>query len=343
MPPTILDIATHAATSKSTVSRYLNGGSVSKKAAEAIEHAIVALGYTPNVNARRLVSHKSHTIGVVLDDISDHIYGALLSGIQTAAHRLGYICTFFSRKPTHAAESDYLDLFTSRQVDGLLFATFRVRDAAEVALLAQSRQPIVLIGEHTGVLHMPSVDVDNVSGTLEEITYLIGHGRRRIAYLAGPKAMSASQSRLRGYEKALELHGIPVEEALIEHTGWSVEEGFEAARRLLQRTDFDALVGSNAYCTYGAVRALKDAGRHIPIDVAVASFDDDVLTAFTRPSLTTLQQPLARIGQIAVEQLVSRMEGGNDMMSTTYVQPKLILRESTDFQADTTQGGVVSC
>lgn len=337
MLPTILDIATLAGTSKSTVSRYLNGGSVAGQTAEAIERAIAELGYTPNVNARRLVSHKSHTIGVVLDDIADHIYGELLGGIQTVAHQLGYICTFFSRKPTGAAESDYLDLFTSRQVDGLLFATFRSRDAQEVAKLARSHQPIVLIGEHTGVLRMPSVDIDNLSGTLEEVMHLIEHGRKRIAYLAGPENMSASASRLRGYEKALELAGLPMEVSLIENTGWSVQEGFQAAQRLMARTDFDALVGSNSYCTYGAVRALKDAGRHIPTDVAVAAFDDDILCSFTRPSLTTLQQPLARMGRVAVEQLVALIDGENDTLSTTYVQPKLILRESTDFtsQSDT--------
>lgn len=333
MPPTILDIANESGTSKSTVSRYLNGGSVSPKAAVAIERAVEALGYAPNVNARRLVSHKTHTIGVVLDDISDHIYGALLSGIQSAAHRLGYICTFFSRKPTDATESSYLSLFSSRQVDGLIFATFRFRDAAEEAQLAQSRQPIVLIGEHTSILHMPSVDIDNVGGTLEEVSCLIERGCRRIAYLVGPKEMSASASRLRGYEKALELHGIAADEALIEQSGWSVEAGFDAAKRLLARTSFDALVGSNSYCTYGAVRALKDAGKHIPTDVAVAAFDDDVLTSFTRPSLTTLRQPLTKIGEIAMEQLVARMEGGSDTLSTTYVKPKLILRESTDFSA----------
>lgn len=329
MLPTILDIAQIAGTSKSTVSRYLNGGSVSKTTAAAIESAIDQLGYTPNVNARRLVSQQSHTIGVVLDDISDMIYGALLSGIQTVAHEHGFICNFFSRKPTGASEASYLDLFTSRQVDGLLFATFRKRDPAEVALLAKSKHPIVLIGEHTGVLRMSSVDVDNLSGTLEEVSYLLDLGRRRIAYLAGPESMSASASRLRGYEKALELGDTPLDKALIEPSGWTVEEGYRAAKALLARTDFDALVGSNSYCTYGAVRALKEAKRQIPGDVAVAGFDDDILCAYTRPSLTTLAQPMNRIGALAVEQLVKIIAGDSEALSSIYVQPRLVLREST--------------
>lgn len=330
MMPTILDIAETAGTSKSTVSRYLNGGSVSKKTAEAIERAIETLGFTPNINARRLVSQRSHTLGVVLDDISDHIYGAMLSGIQTVAHQLGYICNFFSRKPTGASEASYLDLFTSRQVDGLLLSTFRKRDPGEVAELARSHQPIVLIGEHTGALRLPSVDVDNVSGTLEEVSHLIELGRTRIAYLRGPEIMSASASRLRGYEKALEFAGIPLDDALIEPCDWSVDAGYKAAQRLLARTDFDALVGSNAYCAYGALRALKDAGKRIPADIAVAAFDDELLSLYARPAMTTLSQPLSRMGEIAVQQLVQLIEGETDSLSATYVQPKLIVRASTD-------------
>lgn len=329
MLPTILDIADKASTSKSTVSRYLNGGSVGKKTANAIELAIEELGYTPNVNARRLVSQKSQIIGVVLDDISDYIYGAILSGIQTVAHQHGYICTFFSRKPTGASEASYLDLFTSRQVDGLLFATFRKRDGGEVDQLAESGQPIVLIGEHSGVLRLPSVDVDNQSGTTEEINHLIRLGHRRIAYLAGPDQMSASASRLRGYERALAMHGIALDASLIEETGWTVQDGEAAAKALLKRTQFTALVGSNAFCTYGAMQALQTAGLCIPEDVAVAGFDDDILMSLSKPPITTLAQPFMRMGSVAVEQLVPLMQGESELYSTIYVQPKLILREST--------------
>ncbi len=330
MPPTILDIALHAGTSKSTVSRYLNGGSVGKDTAAAIERAIEELGYAPNVNARRLVSHKSHTIGVVLDDISDYIYGAMLSGIQAGAHQHGYVCTFFSRRPTEATEASYLDLFKSRQVDGLIFATFRKRNPAEVMLLAQSGQPIVLIGEHSGVLRLPTVDVDNLSGTLEEVTYLIGQGHRRIAYLAGPSGMSASASRLRGYEQAMELAGIASEAALMERLeNWTVDAGYQAARKLLARTKFTALAASNSYSAFGAARAMQEAGLSIPGDVAIAAFDDDILCTYTNPPLTTLSQPFSRMGSLAVSQLVEIMRGETEVTSTVYVQPKLILREST--------------
>jgi len=329
MPPTILDIAREAGTSKSTVSRYLNGGSVGKETLAAIEHAIEKLGYAPNVNARRLVSHQSRTIGVVLDDISDYIYGAVLSGIQQVAREHGYVCTFFSRLPTHATEASYLELFQSRQVDGLIFATFRRRDPDEVARLARSGHPIVLIGEHAGLLPLPSVDVDNVSGTLKEVSHLIALGHRRIAYLAGPETMSASASRLRGYQKALDLNGIPQEEALVAQTGWTVDEGCRAAKRLLSQTQFTALVGSNSFCTYGAARALQEAGLRIPEDVALAAFDDDILCAYTNPPLTTLAQPFRRMGSIAVEQLVLLMRGETDVYSTIYVQPKLVIRESS--------------
>ncbi|MDR1262993.1 MAG: substrate-binding domain-containing protein [Oscillospiraceae bacterium] len=270
----------------------------------------------------------------MLDDISDYIYGAMLAGIQTVAHRHGYVCTFFSRQPSGATEASHLELFESRQVDGLLFATFHKRDPLEVRLLAQSQKPIVLIGEHHGALYVPSVDIDNALGTMEEVSYMIRQGRRRIAYLSGPEMMSASEARLNGYEQALEMSGTPIDAALIEPTLWSVEGGYKATKRLMARTTFDALVGSNSYCSYGAVLALKEAGWSIPEDVAVAAFDDDALCRYTSPSLTTLSQPLTRMGEIAAEQLAARIREENVDRSAIYVQPQLILRASTAARTD---------
>ncbi|GHU75477.1 LacI family transcriptional regulator [Clostridia bacterium] len=329
MPSTILDIAALTGISKSTVSRYLNKGSVGKNSAQVIESAIKQLDYAPNINARRLVSHKSGILGIVIDDISDYIYGAMLSGIQSAANEHGFMCTFFSRKPTQAAETSYLHLFAGGQVDGLLFASFRKRNPDEVRLLIRSGQPIVLIGEHSGEQRLSSVDVDNLNGTMEEVLHIIKQGHRRIAYLAGPEPMSASAARLRGYQKALEISGIELDPDLVEQIGWSVLEGERGAKILLARTNFTSLVGSNSFCTYGAMTALQAAGYRVPEDISVAGFDDDLLTTIAKPALTTLSQPFARIGSTAVEQLVRLIAGESEQHAAIYIQPKLIVREST--------------
>lgn len=120
---TILDIAVQAGTSKSTVSRYLNGGSISQQKAEQIEAAIVRSGYSPNVNARRLVRSQSNMVGIVFDDISNYVYGDMMAGFQDAARAHGFNCMFLSRATGNRIEADFLPLVSSSMVDGLIFVS----------------------------------------------------------------------------------------------------------------------------------------------------------------------------------------------------------------------------
>ncbi len=313
-----MDIAARAETSKSTVSRYLNGGSISQVTANRIRRAIKELEYQPNVNARRLVNSRANAIGIVFDDISNYIYGDMMAGIQSAAREFGYTCLFLSRASERALESESLSLFASSMVDGLILVTFAQRDPQDVRLLRESGLPIV--------------DVDNLNGTQAEVEMLIRQGHRRIAYLQGPDNMPAAHSRQRGYLRALECAGIEADRNLIVRVNWTVKDAYRTVSRLVQEQSFTALVGSNASSTYGGLQALMDAGKRVPQDVAVAGFDDDPICEHTRPSITTLSQPLAQMGRIAANQLVSRIRGGPDNVCATYVLPTMMLRETTPKQ-----------
>lgn len=329
MAVTILDIALKAGTSKSTVSRYLNGGSISQEKAQQIEQAIAALDYRPNVNARRLVSNCTNMIGIVFDDISNYIYGEMMAGIQSVAGQEGYGCMFLSRAAEQAKESDYLSLFSSSTVDGLISVTLGQRDAAQVRTLRDSGLPIVLVGDASGVNGLPTIDVDNLNGTRMEVDYLIQQGHRRIAYLKGPSHMPAAHSRLKGYLKALSDADIPPEDGLIREVSWTVADAYKSVTQLLKEESFTALVGSNAYSTYGGVQAIIDSGRSIPSDIAIAGFDDAAICEHTRPSITTLNQPFQQMGRMAANQLIARIQGDEESIYTTYVLPKLVLRETT--------------
>ncbi|HIU20073.1 MAG TPA: LacI family DNA-binding transcriptional regulator [Candidatus Limiplasma stercoravium] len=332
MAVTIMDIAARAETSKSTVSRYLNGGSISQVTANRIRRAIKELEYQPNVNARRLVNSRANAIGIVFDDISNYIYGGMMAGIQSAAREFGYTCLFLSRASERALESESLSLFASSMVDGLILVTFAQRDPQDVRLLRESGLPIVLVGDAAGEAGLPTVDVDNLNGTQAEVEMLIRQGHRRIAYLQGPDNMPAAHSRQRGYLRALECAGIEADRNLIVRVNWTVKDAYRTVSRLVQEQSFTALVGSNASSTYGGLQALMDAGKRVPQDVAVAGFDDDPICEHTRPSITTLSQPLAQMGRIAANQLVSRIRGGPDNVCATYVLPTMMLRETTPKQ-----------
>lgn len=328
MAATINDIAAYAGTSKSTVSRYLNGGSISQDVSGRIEKAIEQLDYQPNVNARRLVKSCTNVIGIVFDDISNYIYGDMMAGIQQAASRRGYSCIFLSRSQ-EKRESDYLSMFQSSSVDGLVCVTFGKRDAEQVRLLRDSGMPVVLVGEAAGETDVPTVDVDNMGGTMAEVRWLITQGHKRIAYLEGPDNMPAAISRRRGYLHALENAGITPDPNLIVKVGWSVKDAYKAVRELAEKEQFTALVGSNAYSTYGGLQALLDKGLRVPQDVAVAGFDDAPILQYAKPSITTLNQPLFQMGEMATEQVINRIQGKSGASCATYAMPTLVMREST--------------
>ena len=329
MSLTIMDIAVKAGTSKSTVSRYLNGDSVSPQTAEKIRRVIRRTGYSPNVNARRLVKNQSFMLGVIFDDIANYTYGGMLDGVQKAARAKGYDCLFLSRATDQREEPAFLDLVTSSMVDGLIMITLARRNPALTRQLSDSGLPVVLVGDGAGCASLPRVDVDNQSGTRMEIEHLLSLGHRRIAYLKGPDSMPAAPARERGYLEALAGRGIPPDPDLIVQTGWSVQEAYQAVRALAQKTSFTALAASNAYAAYGSFQALCDLGMRVPEDVAVAGFDDDPLLEYVRPGITTLRQPWSQMGAAAVEQLVARLDGKAPPLSPQCVLPRLIERGST--------------
>lgn len=327
---TIFDIAVQAGTSKSTVSRYLNGGSISPQKAEQIEAAIERSGYSPNVNARRLVKSQSSMVGIVFDDISNYVYGDMMAGFQDAARVHGFNCLFLSRATGSRIEADFLPLVSSSMVDGLIFVSMGRRLPENVQLLEQSGSPIVLVGDACGTDALPVVDVYNSRGTEEEVAYLIERGHRRIAYLQGPSSMPASETRLQGYLHALESAGIAPDQALIRQVSWTIKDAYKQVSEMLKETNFTALIGSNAYSTYGGLLAVTDSGRRVPEDIAVAGFDDDPICAHTRPGITTLKQPFHCIGEKALETLLALIAGEPLAKKTpTLITPELIVRETT--------------
>ena len=346
MAATIIDIAELAGTSKSTVSRYLTGGTVKKKTAASIEAAISSLQYEPNINARRLVQAKTNVIGVVFDDISMYFYAEIMQGIQDVANQSQYICNFFSRANCNRREADFLSLFAQGQVDGIVFATFRQRDAQEIASIAATGLPVVLLGsraDHSGISH---VDVDNRLGISELVAYLHSMGHRRIAYLNGPQVMPAAFSRLDGYMQGLRNCGIPFEKGLVADVPWSVEGGRAAIEELAARREsYTALIGSNEFCAFGAARALQAMGVSVPEDVSVAGFDDSPLLQYASPSITTLRQPFLQMGQMAVRQLMARLQDPQTTPVSIYLQPRLMVRDScakahmAEANAETEEGG----
>lgn len=330
MNPTIHDVARLANTSKSTVSRYLNGGNVKKKTKEALEKAITELNYHPNANARNLVLNKTRTIAIVVDSITNTFYSQIIAGIEQVAAQKGYNCIFLSwTSNLYENETSFLKLVLEGKADGIILISFRKRDEQDLNVYKQSRYPVILIGDNGGRDDIYSIDVDNYSGIEELVKYLYRIGHRNIAYISGPKKAAATKHRLSGYldaVKALRLNDNP---QLIMDSDWSNKGGYKAMEQLLHIKDFTAVIASNDETAIGALRALQQRGFQVPEDFSVAGFDDIPIASWVYPRLTTMRQPFRDIGTLAAERMLQLLtKDKNVIPGHASLMPKLIIRDS---------------
>lgn len=328
MEPTIHDVAKLANTSKSTVSRYLNGYKVKQATQEAIEKAIAELNYHRNANARRLVMNKTYTIGIVVDDISNIFYSGIIKGIETVAGKNGYNCIFLSWTSNYDKEISFLNLLYEGQVDGLIMVSFRKRDPEDLMQIKEAQYPITLIGDHGELEGIFSVDVDNAAGIAEGIAYLHRNGHRHIAYISGPENMSATKYRYKGYRQALEEFGLIYNPDWVIESDWSNQSGYASMEKLMKMDEVTAVVASSDEVAIGALRAIQEHGKHVPGDISIVGFDDITVANWVYPALTTVRQPFREIGTMAAEGLFRKINRVEEEARSYLLKPKLIIRDS---------------
>jgi DNA-binding LacI/PurR family transcriptional regulator len=329
MGPTIHDVARLAGTSKSTVSRYLNGQKVKKETQEALERAIRELNFHRNANARRLVMSKTNTIGVIVDDISNIFYSGIIRGIEQVAKLKGYNCIFLSWTSNYNNEISFLNLLYEGQVDGLILVSFRKREPEDLMKIKETTYPVAIIGDHGEMDGLFSVDVDNAAGVADIVAYLHGLGHRRVAYIAGPAHAAANKYRLKGYRQAMERLGMTYNPDLVVESDWSNQGGYEAMKRLMAVRGFTAVIASNDETAIGALRAAQEQGWTVPEELSIVGFDDITISEWVYPSLTTVRQPFLEMGKQAAEGLFDKIEGTNRFSPVSrLLKPKLIIRDS---------------
>jgi LacI family transcriptional regulator len=175
------------------------------------------------------------------------------------------------------------------------------------------------------------VDIDNVAGAYSAVTHLVRLGRRRIACITGPSGSLAAADRKRGYLNALQERRVPVDESLIVYGDFTETSSYEAMRRLL-RYGLDAVFVASDSMALGALRALREAGKGVPDDVAMVGFDDMPQAATADPPLTTVRQPIQRAGVLAVEMLIDILENGAEPARRIILPTELVIRESCGSQ-----------
>lgn len=327
---TIRDVASHAGVSHQTVSRVINGNpNVSVITREKVLATISELGYVPSPMARGLISNRTHSIGIVADDISDQFFARVVAGAERAARARGYYLMIGSVEPEDD-ERGYLRLMLERRVEGLLLARPSVPlQISDLAPVMQAGVPIVSVGS-SGVPGI-GVDVDNRQGGYDATRHLLEHGHRAIATIVGPADWPSSAARLAGYRKAIAEAGVPYDETLVEQAdNWGLESGRAAAARLCEGgASFTALFAHSDLTALGAIRQLRLSGRSIPQDISVVGYDDLPVAAYVDPPLTTVHQPMEEVGALAASLLLDQLVEGVGRVDEERLLPaELVSRQS---------------
>jgi DNA-binding LacI/PurR family transcriptional regulator len=332
-PATLEEVAKVAGLSRATVSRVINGSpKVSEQARQAVQAAVDELGYAPNRAARTLVTRRTDSIGLVVAETEQKIFGepffaSLIRGASAALAACDVQLVLLIPR----SDQDWADTerFLSSHVDGVLLVSAHADDPL-LERLVRIPVPALLSGRPPGPTDLPYVDADNIGGARSAVEHLVERGRRTIATVAGPQDMAPGADRLLGYRAAAQEAGLEVTDDLVGVGDFSIVSGERAASEVLRaRPDVDAIFAASDLMALGAVRAVERAGRRIPDDVAVVGFDDSMIAETARPPLTSVHQPVEEIGQQLIQLLLQAMEGGEPIPAETVLPTHLVVREST--------------
>ena len=326
---TLADVAERAQVSVMTVSRVVNARSgVSQATRTRVRDAITDLGYRPNIVARGLKRHRSGTIGLIVPDVTNPYFPAIVRGAEDVASKHGYTLLLTNVVEDPQRESAALEAFEHRRVDGVIVCSPRLASPQLDALLRRHHAAVV-VNRRTRPDVAGSVRLDHENGVQDAVAHVIAGGANRLAVLAGPPQAHAGRERLLGIDRATREWGIDLPDERIRHCPPTVEGG-EAAAIALMAADpaIDTLLCFNDLVAAGALRGLATLGRRVPDDVSVVGCDDIPFASMFHPSLTTLRSATYAMGAHAADMLLERMAGrgrGVDIV----IQPELIVRAST--------------
>ena len=303
---TMKELARLAGVSPAAVSRYLNGGSLSREKRAVIRAAIEKTGYQPDVAAQMLRTRTTDLVGLIVPKLDSESVSRFVAGATEILTAEGYICQIGVSANDPRKELSYLHLFQNRSLAGILLMGTVLTPELE-AFLQTAEIPVVVAGQQfQGV---PCVYHDDFNAARDLCRLVLRRGRRRITYIgATEQDAAAGRSRWRGVRAALEEAGLDPGSLAVEISSFEVEGGRAAAERLLARVpDLDAVVCATDRMAFGAIQALRERGKRLPEEVSVTGIGDSWAGALIRPHLTTAHFYYRTCGETAARLLVERI------------------------------------
>jgi len=325
------EIARLTGKSRSTVSRVINNDPhVSEDTREQVMAVVRRLDYHPNAAARSLAAGRTRVLGVVIPTgvsslFTDPYFPLLVQGVASACNAHDHAVMLWLAEPEFERRT-ISKVMHGGLIDGVILASVLTDDPLLQAL-SEGDLPFVSVGRQPDFSQLSYVDVDNVNSAREAVAHLLRLGRRRVASITGLLSMNVGADRRVGYLDALRQRSLPVDPDLIIEGDFTERGGYAAMQRLLPFAPDGVFVASDMMAI-GAQRALRDAGRRVPEDVAVVSFDDMPFAARAEPPLTTMRQPIHRTGVVAAETLIDLIDSPDRQPRRILLPTELIIRES---------------
>jgi DNA-binding LacI/PurR family transcriptional regulator len=326
---TLKDLAKHLGLTKGTVSAVLNDSPYAKAIPQHTKDRIFAaaqeLNYQPNFFARTLRKKRTFTVGVICAEIGDAYGSVVISGIEEVLSERKYFFVTVVHHHNDQLLSQYSDILKSRGSEGFITIDTTVTTAPPV--------PTVAVSGHLDIEGVTNITLDHTKAAEIVLEHLRELGHSEIAVIKGQPLSIDSNARWEALAEVARQMGIELRETLIAQLPGddpSPQLGYTVTKELLARkVPFTALVAYNDISAVGAIRAIRETGFRVPEDISVVGFDDIREAAYHVPSLTTVRQPMRKIGAMAAEALIERIEGRNGHEAGILVEPELVVREST--------------
>jgi DNA-binding LacI/PurR family transcriptional regulator len=326
---TLKSVAKHLGLTPGTVSTVLNNTKAARTIPENTRKRIIEaareLNYQPNFLARSLRVRRTYTVGVIVEEIGDTYGGSIVGGIEPYLRDNNFFFLTVAHRHDQRLLQTYSQLLTSRGVEGLI--------TIDTSIDEEPSLPTVAVAGHQKVDNVTNIILDHQRAAELGLLHLKELGHERIAFLRGQPRSSDSASRWEAIQEAARTFGIQIRPELVlqlEGMESTPELGYPYGKALIARNiPFTALFAYNDISAIGAMRAFQEAGLRVPDDISVVGFDDISIASFSIPALTTVRQPLEKMGKIAAQTLLDRIEDRNEFIPEIAVEPELVLRRST--------------
>jgi DNA-binding LacI/PurR family transcriptional regulator len=327
---TLKTVAEHVGLTPGTVSAVLNNSPASRSFPQHTKNRILAaareLNYRPNFLARSLRVKRTYTIGVITEEIGDPYGGMVISGIEQYLRQRDFFFLAVAHRHDTTLLQTYAHLLLERGVEGFI--------TVDTSISEPPALPTIAVAGHRLVKGVTNLILDHRSAAQMALMHLNKLGHKEIAFMKGPTSSSDSEDRWKAIVRVSDELGIRINpELVIRLKGDKVtpDLGYVFAKRFLARNHgpFTALFAYNDTSAIGAIRAIHEAGLQVPDDISVVGFDDIESAAYNNPAITTVRQPLQKMGEIAAQTLLNQIENGKPYVAEITIEPEFVVRSST--------------